>query len=66
MAERYSIVVDLREPAVALDASRVSELAERYATEPGGGGGRELASPYTDLLLLSSAGRERLFARPAA
>jgi len=50
VAHRYGTVVDLRDPTVALDASRVAELAERYAVEPGG----NEAAPYTDLLLLSN------------
>jgi FkbM family methyltransferase len=49
VAERYSMVVDLREPATALDALRVAELASRYVANDDG----DPVAPYTDLLLLS-------------
>jgi FkbM family methyltransferase len=52
VSERYGMVVDLREPAVALPAERVSELADRYAAAEGA----DQTVPYTDLLLLA---RER-------
>jgi FkbM family methyltransferase len=60
VAERYSIVVDLREPDVALDAGRVSELADRYVANEGG----DPVALYTDLLLLSSSGFVRNADRP--
>jgi FkbM family methyltransferase len=47
VAESYGIVIDLREPTVALDAKRVGELADRYTAD----GGND-PWPYTDLLLL--------------
>ena len=56
VAERYSIVVDLREPAVALDANGVAELADRYMAKRG----ENPRDPYTDLLLLSDSGRRRV------
>ncbi len=45
----YSLVVDLREPTVALDARRVAELADRFAA----GEGVDHTAAYTDLLLVS-------------
>jgi FkbM family methyltransferase len=48
VAEHYGIVVDLREPTVALNANRVSELADRYTVDGG-----DNPWPYTDLLLLA-------------
>lgn len=48
ITRRYDVIVDLREPTVALDAGRVAELADRY--EPDEGAGRVVL--YTDLLLL--------------
>lgn len=45
VAEHYTIVVDLRDPTVALDAARVAALADRYPADQ--------INPYTDLLLLS-------------
>ena len=49
VASGYSLVVDLREPTVALDAQRVAELADRYTAREGA----DPSSAYTDLLLLS-------------
>lgn len=60
VAEHYSIVVDLREPSVALDANRVAELADRYVAD----GGND-PSPYTDLLLLSGDRSKTSTAVPA-
>ena len=55
VAEGYRTVVDLQsnrdEPPVALDASRVAELADRYPSDDCGN--RFSPSPYTDLLLLA-------------
>lgn len=48
VAERYSIVVDLREPTVALDAKRIADVADRYTADRGS----DPSLPYTDLLLL--------------
>jgi FkbM family methyltransferase len=45
----YSLVVDLREPTVALDARRVADLADRFAA----GEGVDHTAAYTDLLLVS-------------
>jgi FkbM family methyltransferase len=50
VAARHSIVVDLSEPTVALDAKRVAELADRYAVDDKG----DPFNPHTNLLLLSS------------
>jgi FkbM family methyltransferase len=51
VSEHYDLIVDLRNPAVALAAEQVSGLADRYtaddATNP---------APYTDLLLLAREG----------
>jgi hypothetical protein len=48
IAQRHSVIVDLREPTVALDANRVAELANRYTASWRG----DEVVPYTDLLLL--------------
>jgi FkbM family methyltransferase len=45
--QHYDVVVDLREPHVALDAGRVSELADRYVAENG-----DPFAAHTDVLLL--------------
>ena len=50
VAERYSLVVDLRDPNVAIDARDVADLADRYAADQGS----DPSVPYTDLLLLSA------------
>jgi hypothetical protein len=57
VAERYSIVVDLRDPTVALDATRVADLADRYTADQ--------VDPYTDLLLLSAVRSEADTTSPA-
>jgi len=49
VAERCSIVVDLRDPTVAIDAKDVADLADRYVPKRG----EDASIPYTDLLLLS-------------
>lgn len=48
IAQHHNAIVDLREPAVALDAGRVAELADRYAAPKRG----DPVAPCTDLLLL--------------
>jgi len=48
ITRRYDVIVDLREPGVALDAKRVAELADRYELDESAG----RAVLYTDLLLL--------------
>ena len=58
VAEHYGVVVDLREPTVALDAKRVAELADRLASEENG----NPRDPYTDLLLLPAVGQRRVSA----
>jgi FkbM family methyltransferase len=50
VAERYHTAVDLQQPEIALDAGRVSELADRYVANPVG---RDPGTVFTDLLLLS-------------
>jgi FkbM family methyltransferase len=49
VAERCSIVVDLREPTVAIDAKDIAGLADRYVPQHG----EDASVPYTDLLLLT-------------
>jgi FkbM family methyltransferase len=48
IADRFSLIVDLHEPAMVLTANRVAELADRYEPEKAA----DPVAPYTDLLLL--------------
>ncbi len=48
VTQRYTAIVDLRQPEVALAAEHVTVLAARYAVD----NGSDPTVPYTDLLLL--------------
>ena len=63
VAERYSVVVDLREPTVAIDAKDVADLADRYAPEPGQRPVRPLHRPAASI---APSARRPTFAVPAA
>lgn len=48
ISQRHRVIIDLREPTVALAGERVAELADRYTAAKGA----DQTVPYTDLLLL--------------